>query len=369
MRVLITGANGFIAKNLILRLREEGGFSINQFLRSDNEQKLFALVEESDIIFHLAGENRPNLIEDFDRNNTQLTGTLCNAIEASGRKIPIIFSSSIQADLDNPYGLSKKMAEQVLEKFSLRQSNPVTIFRLPGVFGKWAKPNYNSVVATFCNNLANGLPIEIRDPDHLLRLVYVDDVVDTFISSMRYPVTGVEFIKATPEYLITVDELAKQINLFKESRVNLFTERVGSGLTRCLYSTYLSYLPSSKFSYDIPVFSDARGSFVEVLKTPDSGQFSYFTAPPGSTRGGHYHHTKTEKFLVAQGEALFRFRNLITNEIVEISVTGSKPCIVESIPGWMHDISNIGETDLIVFLWANEVFDRRKPDTISGSVI
>lgn len=369
MRVLVTGANGFIAKNLILRLREEGCAEIAQLLRSDDEQKLHALVDQSDIIFHLAGENRPKLIDDFDRNNVQLTGALCNAIEASGRKIPVIFSSSTQAELDNPYGVSKKTAEQVLEKFSLSQFNPVTIFRLPGVFGKWSKPNYNSVVATFCNNLANDLPIEIHDPDYLLRLVYVDDVVDAFISSMKHHSAGVEFKQVIPEYLITISELAKQITLFKESRTTLLTERVGAGITRCLYSTYLSYLPSSKFSYDVPVFSDARGSFVEILKTTDSGQFSFFTAPPGSTRGGHYHHTKTEKFLVAQGDALFKFRNLITNEVIEISVTGSKSSIVESIPGWMHDISNIGKTDLIVFLWANEVFDRNMPDTIPGSVI
>jgi UDP-2-acetamido-2,6-beta-L-arabino-hexul-4-ose reductase len=368
MRVLVTGANGFIAKNLILRLREEGYFEISQLLRSDDERVLNTLVKKSDLIFHLAGENRPKLIEDFDKNNAQLTKILCNAIQASGRKIPVIFSSSTQADLDNSYGLSKKTAEQILEKLSLDHSNPVTIFRLPGVFGKWCKPNYNSVVATFCNNVANDLPVEIRNPDSLLRLVYIDDVVNTFILAIKKFSSGLEFSQVTPEYLIAVGELAKQITSFKDSRETLLTERVGSGIARCLYSTYLSYLPSAKFSYEVPVFSDARGRFVEILKTSDSGQFSFFTAPPGSTRGGHYHHTKTEKFLVVQGEALFRFRNLLTNESIEISVKGSKPAIVESIPGWMHDISNIGTTDLIVFLWANEIFDRHVPDTISGSV-
>ncbi|MBU3624562.1 NAD-dependent epimerase/dehydratase family protein [Polynucleobacter sp. AP-Latsch-80-C2] len=368
MRALITGANGFIAKNLIIRLKECNSFEIATFTRADDSQRLISLVKDADIIFHLAGENRPKSIESFEVNNVQLTQSLCDAVKLTGRKIPIIFTSSTQSGLDNPYGISKKTSEEILRHFSLRFLNPVSIFRLPGVFGKWCRPNYNSVVATFCNNIAGGIPVAVHDSERIISLVYVDDVVDSLIKVVGFESPTVQYVAVSPEYEISLGELAKQIQSFKDSRTTLVTESVGTGLIRCLYSTYLSYLSPAQFAYELPTHSDPRGMFVEMLKTADSGQFSFFTALPGVTRGGHYHHTKTEKFLVAQGEAVFKFRHLVTDEIIEIHSSGSKPEIVESIPGWAHDITNIGAENLIVLLWANEIFDRGLPDTISSPI-
>lgn len=368
MRVLITGANGFIAKNLIIRLKESNTFAVATFTRADDNERLLTLVNDADIVFHLAGENRPKSIEAFEINNVQLTQSLCDAVKLTGRRIPIIFTSSTQSELDNPYGVSKKTSEEVLRQFSQSFLNPVSILRLPGVFGKWCRPNYNSVVATFCSNIAGGKPVVVHDSERVISLVYIDDVVDTLIKVISFKSPAVQYVAVSPVYEISLGQLAKQIQLFKDSRNTLITENVGSGLIRCLYSTYLSYLSPAQFTYELPVHSDSRGIFVEMLKTVDSGQFSFFTALPGVTRGGHYHHTKTEKFLVAQGEAVFNFRHLVTNEIIEIYSSGSKPKIIESIPGWAHDITNIGVENLIVFLWANEIFDRGSPDTISSSI-
>jgi len=368
MRALITGANGFIAKNLIIRLEENSSFEISTFTRSDDNQRLISLVKDADIIFHLAGENRPKSIEDFETNNVQLTQSLCDAVKLTGRKIPIIFTSSTQSELNNPYGVSKKSSEEILRQFSQSFSNPISIFRLPGVFGKWCRPNYNSVVATFCNNIAHGIPAVVHDSERVITLVYIDDVVDSLIKAVGFESPEIQYVAVSPEYEISLKDLAAQIQLFKDSRTTLITENVGSGLIRCLYSTYLSYLSPAQFAYELTAHSDSRGVFVEMLKTSDSGQFSFFTALPGDTRGGHYHHSKTEKFLVAQGKAVFKFRHLVTNEMIEIHTSGSKPEIVESIPGWAHDITNIGADNLIVLLWANEMFDRHLPDTISSPI-
>jgi UDP-2-acetamido-2,6-beta-L-arabino-hexul-4-ose reductase len=239
---------------------------------------------------------------------------------------------------------------------------------LANVFGKWIRPNYNSVVGTFCHNIIRDLPIQINDHQALLRLVYLDDVIADFMDQIKTSWTGVVYKNIFPENSITVGALAAQIRSFKNSRKTLVTDRVGSSFIRALYSTYVSYLPPDQFSYSIPKYGDVRGNFVEMLKTPDCGQFSYFTALPGVTRGGHYHHSKTEKFLVISGLARFRFRNIVTNEYSEIITSGTQPEVVETAPGWAHDISNIGETEMVVMLWANEVFDREHPDTIAVKV-
>jgi UDP-2-acetamido-2,6-beta-L-arabino-hexul-4-ose reductase len=293
---------------------------------------------------------------------------LCDLIGATERKIPLIISSSIQADLANPYGESKRGAELAGEALARRAGNPVTIYRLPGVFGKWCRPNYNSVVATFCHNIANVLPIQINDPAAAINLVYVDDVVDEFIRALDAMPDGLSRGEVSPVYGITLGELALQIEAFRNCRETLISERVGSGLVRALYATYVSYLPPARFAYDLPKYGDERGVFVEMLKTQDSGQFSYFTAHPGITRGGHYHHTKTEKFLVIKGAARFGFRHVVTNERYEIFTSGDKPQVVETLPGWTHDITNIGNDELVVMLWANEIFDRDRPDTIASKV-
>jgi UDP-2-acetamido-2,6-beta-L-arabino-hexul-4-ose reductase len=368
IRILITGARGFIGKNLVVRLREMGNFKIVKFNRGDVQDSLSHLVVKADCIIHLAGENRPNDEDDFKRVNTDLTETLCDAIRSTGRNIPVILASSTQAKWDNPYGTSKRCAEAAVERLSAETGNASMIYRLPGVFGKWCRPNYNSVVATFCYNIANDLPIQINDPDAIISLVHVDDVVDEFVTALEAMQQGSRIGEVQPEYRVTVGELAEQIRAFSNYRTTLIGERVGTGFVRALYSTYISYLPTDRFIYDIPQHGDERGVFVEMLKTRDSGQFSFFTAYPGITRGGHYHHTKTEKFLVIKGRARFGFRHILTGETYELFTSGDKPQIVETVPGWAHDITNIGDKEMVVMLWANEIFDKERPDTIAHKV-
>lgn len=318
-RVLITGALGFIGKNLVVRLGELPGFVVSTFVRGHDPGTLPARVAKADAVVHLAGENRPDSESAFAEVNTGLTVALCDAIRqevaATGRKVPLVLASSTQAERDNPYGRSKLAAEHAVQALAETTGNQAVVFRLPGVFGKWCKPNYNSVVATFCHNIARALPIQINEPAATLRLVYVDDVVSSLIAALESPTAGVFQGVVRPEYAITLGALAAQIEAFGTGRTTLLTERVGTGLVRALYATYVSYLPNERFVYDVPQYPDPRGVFVEMLKTPDCGQFSYFTAHPGITRGGHYHHTKTEKFLVIKGRALFRFRHLLTDEI------------------------------------------------------
>lgn len=368
--MLVSGANGFIGKNLRLHLAERQDVDVVCFTREDDVSTLPEKVRSTDFVFHLAGVNRPDHHQEFALGNTALTEALCQALcevaESSGKKVPVVFTSSIQAASNNPYGISKRNAEQILQAAAVRWGIPIHVFRLPNVFGKWCRPNYNSAVATFCYNIARGLPISVNEPAKPLTLVYVDEVIDAFIRLMNGapPTVDVEgFAVVWPQYTTTVGELAQQIHAFKESRTSLMSERVGGGLVRALYSTYVSYIPKQAFAYSVPQHADSRGVFVEMLKTADSGQFSYFTAHPGITRGGHYHHTKTEKFLVIQGTALFKFRNMQTGETHELHTSGDKAEIVETVPGWTHDITNVGSDEMIVMLWANEVFDRSRPDT------
>jgi len=363
MKVLITGASGFIGKNLAAHLRERADVEVLSFVRGDDPALLGGLVAEADCVFHLAGVNRPQNPEEFVSGNSDLTRIVCDAVAASSRKIPLVYTSSTQADQDNPYGRSKLDAESALSELARKNGNDVHIFRLPNVFGKWARPNYNSAVATFCHNIAHDLPIHIHDENASLTLVYVDDVVRHFIAIMDGRISKESAAVVQPVYSTTVGALAAQLRAFRESRSTLISEAVGEGLPRALYSTYLSYLPPESFTYEVPKYGDPRGVFVEMLKTKDSGQFSYFTAFPGITRGGHYHHSKTEKFLVIKGTASFRFRHIDSGEFYELQTTGDQPRIVETVPGWTHDITNIGNDELIVMLWANEIFDREHPDT------
>jgi UDP-2-acetamido-2,6-beta-L-arabino-hexul-4-ose reductase len=371
MKVLITGVNGFVGKNLKLFLKERSDIEIFSFLKEDDSSLLFDLISKVDFIFHLAGVNRSKDPKEFISGNEILTQKISDAVKKTTRKIPILYTSSIQATLDTPYGLSKRKAENVLLNLYQDFKIPVHIFRLPNIFGKWSKPNYNSVVSTFCYNISRDLPIHINDPNDLVVLVHIDDVIKYFIEIMdekEKKLNGKDFKFINPTYEITVDDLAKQLYAFKEMRNSNILERVGTGLVRALYSTYISYLPHQKFSYPVKVHDDSRGCFVEILKTQDSGQFSYFTVLPNFTRGGHYHHSKTEKFLVIKGIACFKFFHLDTGETYELIVDGDKPEIVESIPGWVHNIKNIGNDEMVVMLWANENFDRSNPDTFSYQV-
>jgi UDP-2-acetamido-2,6-beta-L-arabino-hexul-4-ose reductase len=372
MKVLITGARGFVGKNLQLYLAERKDIEVVYFTRENSFDELPALVQDVDFIFHLAGINRSQDLQDFMLGNVELTQCLCRAVsavaEATEKKISIVYTSSIQAGREHPYGVSKRGAEEALQEIADSHSIPVHIFRLPNVFGKWCKPNYNSAVGTFCHNIARGLGIQINDPSSLVTVVYVDDVIERFIQLMDGADSVLDidgFSTVTPQYTVTVGELARQIQSFKDSRNTLMIDRVGVGLVRALYSTYVSYLPPESFSYAIPQYGDARGVFVEMLKTPDTGQFSFFTAHPGVTRGGHYHHSKTEKFLVIKGHARFKFKHMQTGEAYELLTSGDKSEIVETVPGWTHDITNIGAEEMVVMLWANEVFDRARPDTFA----
>lgn len=371
-KVLISGANGFVGKNLQLHLAERKDVQVLNFTRENDVAQLPSLLQEVDFVFHLAGVNRPQDPQEFGVGNAELTQMLCQGVGAvvadTGRKIPVVYTSSTQAARENPYGQSKRLAEEALFALQRTSGVPVHVFRLPNVFGKWCKPNYNSAVATFCHNIARELPIQVNDPAAALTLVYVDDLVERFIQLLDGADAMVDadgFAVVAPQYTTTVGELAAQIQTFKDSRSTLMTERVGTGMVRALYATYVSYLPVEAFTYTVPMYGDPRGVFAEMLKTPDCGQFSYFTAHPGITRGGHYHHTKTEKFLVIKGQARFKFRHMQTGEAYELVTSGDKAEIVETVPGWTHDITNVGSDEMIVMLWANEVFDRARPDTFA----
>ena len=368
MKVLVTGANGFIGKNLVLRLREQADTEVLTFARGDSDAALHAALTLADAVIHLAGENRPASPDAFEQVNAGLSRQICDGLRALSKPVPLLLASSAQAELDNPYGRSKLAAEQAVQQLANDNGNPVAIYRLPGVFGKWCRPNYNSVVATFCHNKAHDLPLQINDANTRIRLVYVDDVISAFLYLLVTPWSGLMRPLVTPEYSITLGELSAQIDAFKNCRSTLVSERVGTGLTRALYATYVSYLSKEKFAYEVPAYGDSRGVFVEKLKTPDAGQFSFFTAHPGITRGGHYHHTKTEKFLVIKGKARFGFRHMLTNEVYHLDTEGSMPQVVDTVPGWTHDITNVGEEEMVVMLWANEIFDRVNPDTITSKV-
>ncbi|MCU0718058.1 MAG: NAD-dependent epimerase/dehydratase family protein [Pirellula sp.] len=366
-KIIVTGSQGFLGRNLLSRLNCDPECHAIGVDRSTSVQDLFELIRTADVIIHLAGVNRPKDTSEFDGNFNYLESILRIAESASCNPA-VLLSSSIQATNQSPYGLSKLRTEEVLASYSKRTQAKISIFRLPNVFGKWGKPNYNSAVNTFCYNLSRNLPITINDPAAPLKLVYVDDVVEVFHRFAKSPVSFDAFPVVAPVYETTVGDIADMIKRMVESRVDLRIGRVGAGLERAVYSTLLSYLPEKSFAYQIPGHTDQRGTFVEMLRFPDAGQMSFFTAHPGVTRGGHFHHTKIEKFLVVQGKACFRFRDTQTDATYSLDVTHDVPTIVESIPGWAHEVTNIGEETLICMLWANEIFDRNRPDTYSCKV-
>lgn len=366
-RVGVTGASGFIGKNVMVRLREAGHDAVA--LPHDAEASVLAgLLTGVERVIHLAGVNRPQTEAEFDSGNTGMTQRLIDALSANGQIVPVVYASSIQAKADNPYGRSKRAAEDALRQLGAATGAPVQIWRLPNVFGKWCRPNYNSVVATFCHNIAHRLPISISDPAAQLRLVYVDDVASALLNFVVTDEPGTA-ISVQPVYSLSLGDLAERIEGFRDSRASLVTGPVGTGLLRALHATYLSYLDPADFAYDLVAHTDPRGTFAEMLRMPDCGQFSYFTAHPGVTRGGHYHHSKTEKFLVVKGQARFGFRHILTDETYVLETSEAVPRVVETVPGWSHDITNIGDDTMVVMLWANEVFDRERPDTVAAKVL
>jgi len=364
MNVLVTGSQGFIGLNLLERLSRIEGLNIDTFSRTDKDETLKEKVQNADFIFHLAGINRPENVEDFYKGNRDLTQQIVQLAQESEKQIPILLSSSTQAAFDNDYGKSKQAGEELLERYAKENNTAVYIYRLPNVFGKWSKPNYNTVIATWCHNITHDIPLQVNDGSATLTLVYIDDVVEHFVRHLEESVRlGTLRPEVYPVYTKTLDEIKTLLEAFKESRTTLTVPRVGQGFERALYGTYLSFLPTNKFAYELKGYEDNRGTFYEFVKTLDSGQFSISTTVPGITRGNHYHNTKNEKFLVIKGEASIKHRQIHGDDIIEYKVSDKKMEVVEMIPGYTHDITNIGDTEMVLLLWANEAFDRENPDT------
>lgn len=375
MKILVTGAKGFVGKNLISTLYniKDGkdktrNLSINEIYEYDidsTKEDLKVYTKDCDFVIHLAGVNRPTRPEEFYEGNAGFTETLCNYLKSNNNKAPILVSSSIQADRDNDYGKSKKEGEDLLLKFGKENGNPIYIYRFANLFGKWCRPNYNSVVATWCYNIAHDLPIQVNDRNAVIPLCYIDDVVDEILQCMnKKPFTidgtyyGVEKI-----YNISLQKLEETLYQIKESRYNLSIVDQSDEFTRKLYATYLSYLPEDQFNYPLKMNIDNRGSFTEFIRTNEHGQISINISKPGITKGNHWHHTKNEKFLVISGKGVIRFRKINDDKVIEYFVSGEKLEVIDIPTGYTHNIENLGDTDMVTVMWANEPFDPNKPDT------
>lgn len=366
--ILITGAGGFVGRNLVATLHAMGCKDLLLFEKDDTVETLADYCRRAAFVVHLAGINRPKDPSEFYSGNAGLTDTMLHLLAESGNKAPVLVTSSIQAALDNDYGKSKKQAEDAIFAHGETTGAPVYVFRMEGVFGKWCRPNYNSVVATFCHNIARGLPIEVRDPAYELPLVYIDDVVACILDAMQnhHAERDTEgHCRIHPVHRVTLGHLAELIEGFAEARKgSLEVPYLAPGsFEKKLYSTYLSYLPTDQFAYDLNMHYDDRGSFTEALRSPERGQVSVNISKPGIVKGNHWHHTKNEKFLVVQGEGVIRFRRIDCEEIIEYHVSGKKLQIVDIPCGYTHNIENVGSEDMVTVMWANECFDPDHPDT------
>jgi UDP-2-acetamido-2,6-beta-L-arabino-hexul-4-ose reductase len=364
MKILVTGAKGFIGKNLIAELRNRKYDDIFEYDRDTDSSLLDEYCKESDFVFHLAGVNRPKEQSEFMVGNFGFTSDLLNMLKKHNNTCPVMISSSIQAALDNPYGESKKAGENLLFSYGEETGAKVLVYRFPNVFGKWCRPNYNSAVATFCHNVAHSLPVHVNDPSVVMNLVYIDDVVNELINALEGNENKVgEFCEVHVVHTITLGEIVDLIYSFKKSRENRSVPNMSDAFTKKLYSTYLSYLPEDQFSYDLKMNVDQRGSFTEFIKTPECGQVSVNISKPGITKGNHWHHTKNEKFLVVSGTGVIRFRKIDSDEVLEYFVSGDKMEVVDIPTGYTHNIENLGDSDMVTIMWANESFDPEKPDT------
>lgn len=364
MKILVTGAKGFIGKNLIAELRNRKYDDIFEFDKETDSKLLDNYCKDADFVFHLAGVNRPKEQSEFMEGNFGFTSELLNALRKYENFCPIMLSSSIQAEMGNPYGESKKAGEDLLFNYSEETGAKVLIYRFPNVFGKWCRPNYNSAIATFCHNIAHDLPIQVNNPTVVMNLVYIDDVVNELINALESKENkSEEFCKVPVVHTITLGEIVDLIYSFKKSREDRSVPNMTDVFTKNLYSTYLSYLPEDKFSYELKMNVDQRGSFTEFIKTPERGQVSVNISKPGITKGNHWHHTKNEKFLVVSGIGVIRFRKIDSDEVIEYFVSGDKMEVVDIPTGYTHNIGNLGDTDMVTIMWANEPFDSDKPDT------
>ena len=364
MKILVTGAKGFIGKNLIAELRNRKYNDIFEFDRDTDPSLLDGYCEEADFVFHLAGVNRPKEQSEFMEGNFGFTSDLLDLLKKYNNTCPVMISSSIQAELDNPYGESKKAGEDLLLSYGEETGARVLVYRFPNVFGKWCRPNYNSAVATFCNNVAHNMPIQVNDPSVVMNLVYIDDLTNELINALEGNENKVDlFCVVSVVHTVTLGETVDLMYSFKKSRVDRSVPNMSDEFAKKLYSTYLSYLPEDKFSYDLKMNVDERGSFTEFIKTPERGQVSVNISKPGITKGNHWHHTKNEKFLVVSGKGVIRFRKIDSDEVLEYFVSSDKMEVVDIPTGYTHNIENLGDIDMVTIMWANEQFDPEKPDT------
>jgi len=370
MKILVTGAKGFIGKNLIVELKNRDYKDILEYDIDTNPSNLDEYCKDADFVFHLAGVNRPKDSEEFMEGNFGFTSVLLNTLKKYNNTCPVMISSSTQAELNNPYGESKKAGENLIFDYGLETGAKVLVYRFPNVFGKWCRPNYNSAVATFCHNIAHDLPIQVNDPCVQMNLVYIDDVINELIKQLKNDRSTIvqqsinnRFYDVNPVYTIKLGEIVDLIYSFKKSREDKSIPNMSDEFTKKLYSKYLSYLPEYKFSYELKMNIDQRGSFTEFIKTPDRGQVSINISKPGITKGNHWHHTKNEKFLVVSGKGVIRFRKIGSDEVLEYLVSGDKMEVVDIPPGYTHNIENLGDTDMVTIMWANEQFNPESPDT------
>ena len=387
MKILVTGANGFVGKNLCLELKNRG-HEVLAFDLESTEEDLWEYCGQADFVFHLAGVNRPVDTSEFYSGNTDFTKHLCGLLKERGKNPPVAMTSSIQAALENDYGKSKAMGEKTLYAYERETGSKVYVFRLPNIYGKWCRPNYNSMVATFCHNITRGIPITIHDENAVVPLLYIDDLMETLCGllaeqepeiltrekmeeflpradrqKIREAMEGNTYYTAGPVDFVTVGNVASMLMSFLEDRKQKTIPYLKDGFEKKLYSTYLSYLPEDKFSYDLVMNTDERGSFTELIKTEERGQVSVNITKPGITKGNHWHHSKNEKFIVVKGEAMICLRKLDSDAVLDYKVNGDQIQVVDIPPGYTHSITNIGEDDLVTVMWANEIFDPEDPDT------
>lgn len=380
MNILVTGAKGFVGRNLCAELKNirdgkaktykvESNLDIMEYDVDTNVSLLDDYCRKADFVFNLAGVNRPKDPKEFMEGNFGFASTLLDTLKKHQNTCPIMIASSTQALLDNPYGESKRAGEKLMRDYSRETGAKVIIYRFTNLFGKWCRPNYNSAVATFCNNIANDLPIKVNDPNVQMHLIYIDDLVHELIGCL----TGDEhyngdFAEVPVQYAIKLGEIAELLYLFKKSRTDLTVPDMSDAFAKKLYATYLSYLPKEGFAYPLNMHVDNRGSFTEIIRTLDRGQFSVNISKPHITKGNHWHHTKNEKFLVVTGKGIIRFRKVGTDEVIEYPVSGEKLEVIDIPTGYTHNIENIGDTDMVTFMWCNEPFDPEHPDTYSEEV-